>query len=134
MDEAESLCTLTRRIKEKRPCGTYTVNCLWSTGARIGAEAEQDVSSTRLNLIRRRQMGAHRDRDGEHTKGVGCTKDMHRFAHLVGAAWGAVGTGWERRPIFPPCPHTSGLTKSTTRRCAVCSPGVFLPGRNSDSD
>ena len=35
MDEAESLCTLTRRIKEKRPCGTYTVNCLWGTGARI---------------------------------------------------------------------------------------------------
>ena len=24
VDEAESLCTLTRRIKEKRPCGTYT--------------------------------------------------------------------------------------------------------------
>ena len=116
MDEAESLCTLTRRIKEKRPCGTYTVNCLWSTGARIGAEAEQDGSSTCLNLIRRRQVGAHRDRDGEHTKGVGCTKDTHRFAHLVGA----VGAGWERRPIFPPCPHTSGLTKSTTRRCVVC--------------
>ena len=84
-DEAKSLRTLTRSIEEKCPCSAYSVNCLWNVWTSILAETEQNGSCAHLNLVRRREVYANRDGDGEHTKDVCGTENAHRFTYLVGA-------------------------------------------------